>query len=200
MEVTQQLNEYIKTGKSGALDPVVQKIGAANARVKAILNRAAEILNGSPSGAQQKNPALDTPSRKEEDQTMSTTTDKDYIDAKLLAATNQMIGDIKTANAIADGRLATIEARTDGRIASIEEKMIANFARFDATLHKSTADTVKWVAGTVLALGVIGISLMTFLLNNVAPKAPAAAPTPIIIYAQPTPAAPPTPQAPAAKQ
>ncbi|MCY0910888.1 hypothetical protein [Massilia antarctica] len=120
---------------------------------------------------------------------MNATTDKDYIDAKLLAATNQMIGDIKAANAASDGRLATIDARMDGRIASIESKMDANFARFDATLQKSTADTVKWVAGVVMGLGVIGISLMTFLLNNVVPKASSTPPAPIIIYAQPAPAA-----------
>lgn len=134
---------------------------------------------------------VDTSPATDEDGTMNATTDKDYIDAKLLAATNQMIGDIKAANAASDGRLATIDARMDGRIASIESKMDANFARFEATIQKSTADTVKWVAGIVMGLGVIGISLMTFLLNNVAPKAPSTspAPAPIIIYAQPSPPA-----------
>ncbi|WP_219117108.1 hypothetical protein [Janthinobacterium sp. UMAB-56] len=204
----QAAKEIRETGQTTQLGKTPEKIAETVAKIRRMTG---EVAAGSQAIALRlaqgiESPAdtlpidvVDNEATPGDDEKMSATTDKDYIDAKLAAATAQMIGDIKTANAIADGRLATIEARTDGRIASIEEKMIANFARFDATLHKSTADTVKWVAGTVLALGVIGISLMTFLLNNVAPKGPAAAPAPIIIYAQPTPAAPTTPQAPTAK-
>lgn len=146
---------------------------------------------------------------KEEDQAMSATTDKDYIDARLKAMSDSLDQRLETAAAKSDGRLEIIETRMDARVEAIDAKLAAGqasmeqllarkFAEFDSTLHKSTADTVKWVAGTVLALGVIGISLMTFLLNNVAPKAPAAAPAPLIIYAQPTPAAAP-PVAPTTK-
>ncbi|MFZ4875666.1 hypothetical protein ACL9RI_11305 [Janthinobacterium sp. Mn2066] len=72
----------------------------------------------------------------------------------------------------------------------MELLLARKFAEFDATLHKSTADTVKWVAGIVMGLGVIGISLMTFLLNNVPPKTPPPPPAPVVIYAQPAPTLP----------
>lgn len=137
------------------------------------------------------------------------TTEKDYIDARLKAMSDSLDQRLETAAAKSDGRLEVIETRMDARVEAIDAKLAAGqasmeqllarkFAEFDSTLHKSTADTVKWVAGTVLALGVIGISLMTFLLNNVTPKASAAAPAPLIFYGQPTPAATP-PAAPATK-
>lgn len=146
---------------------------------------------------------------KDQKVTMSATTDKDYIDARLKAMSDSLDQRLETAAVKSDGRLEVIETRMDARVEAIDAKLAAGqasmeqllarkFAEFDSTLHKSTADTVKWVAGTVLALGVIGISLMTFLLNNVAPKAPAAAPAPLIFYGQPAPAAAP-PVAPATK-
>ncbi|WP_300759815.1 hypothetical protein, partial [Janthinobacterium sp.] len=75
-------------------------------------------------------------------------------------------------------------------LASMELLLARKFAEFDSTLHKSTADTVKWVAGIVMGLGIIGISLMTFLLNNVTPKIAALPPAPIVIYTQPAPTPP----------
>ena len=151
----------------------------------------------------------ETDASQEKKSAMSATTDKDYIDARLKAMSDSLDQRLETAAAKSDGRLEVIETRMDARVEAIDAKLAAGqasmeqllarkFAEFDSTLHKSTADTVKWVAGTVLALGVIGISLMTFLLNNVAPKAPAAAPAPLIFYGQPAPAAAP-PVAPATK-
>ena len=58
--------------------------------------------------------------------------------------------------------------------------MDAQFARFEASLQKSQADTLKWVVGIVLLLGTIGLAIMTFLFNNVTAKVPAVAP-PIVI-------------------
>lgn len=139
----------------------------------------------------------------EEDAAMSATTDKDYIDARLSAISAATDARIELAAAKMDARFDANEARIDGRLASIEQLVSKKFAEFDATLHKSTADTVKWVAGTVMALGVIGISIMTFLFNNLTPKASASPPAPIVIYSQPAPVvAPPSasqPAAPAAK-
>jgi hypothetical protein len=68
----------------------------------------------------------------------------------------------------------------DGRLASIEQMIGAKFAEFDSTLHKNNADTIKWVAGIVLAVGAAGPALMTFLIDNIAPRS-ASAPTPIVI-------------------
>ena len=71
-------------------------------------------------------------------------------------------------------------------------------------MHKGFVDMTKWVVGTAVGMGAAGIVVMTFVLNNAVPKAPAAPPTqlqpqPIIIYAQPTPAAPSALLAPTAK-
>lgn len=106
---------------------------------------------------------------------------------------------LATSSARVERRLELIETRMDMRVEAIDTKLTTGlssmelllarkFAEFDATLHKSTADTVKWVAGIVMGLGVIGISLMTFLLNNVPPKTPPSPPAPVVIYAQPAPA------------
>ena len=79
-----------------------------------------------------------------------------------------------------NARLETIETRMDGRLSSIEHMIGTKFAEFDATLHKTNADMIKWVAGTVIAVGAAGLALMTFLINNITPKS-SAAPAPIII-------------------
>lgn len=51
-----------------------------------------------------------------------------------------------------------------------------------SAMHELKAEMVKWIVGTAIALGVAGITVMTFLLNNAAPKAVApASPQPIII-------------------
>lgn len=101
-------------------------------------------------------------------------------------------------------RLETIEVRMDGRLATIESKIDAKFAELRTDMHKGTAELVKWVVGTAIAMAAVAITVMTFVLNNAVPKAPTAAPAPsqpqpIIIYAQPTPSAQSTLQAPPAK-
>ena len=48
---------------------------------------------------------------------------------------------------------------------------------------------VKWMVGTAVGLGVAAITVMTFVLNNAAPKSVASPPAPIIIYAPPAPPA-----------
>lgn len=96
---------------------------------------------------------------------------------------------------VLDARLETIETRMDGRIATLEVKIDGKFAGVDTKfaelrtdMHKGFNDMTKWIVATVLGVGALSIGIMTFLLNNAAPKAPAAAPAPIIIYAQPVPA------------
>jgi hypothetical protein len=58
-----------------------------------------------------------------------------------------------------------------------------------ADLHESVNSLIKWIVGTAVALGAAAITIMTFVLNNAAPK-PASAQQPIVIYAQPAPVAP----------
>lgn len=94
-------------------------------------------------------------------------------------------------------RLETIEVRMDGRLVTIESKIDARFAELRTDMHKGTAELVKWVVGTAIAMAAVAITVMTFVLNNAVPKAPTTSqaqlqPQPVIIYAQPTPiAAPP---------
>ena len=98
---------------------------------------------------------------------------------------------------VLDARLETIETRMDGRIATLEVKIDGKFAGVDtkfaelrADMHKGFNDMTKWIVATVLGVGALSIGIMTFLLNNAVPKAPAtppAQPAPIIIYAQPAP-------------
>jgi hypothetical protein len=88
------------------------------------------------------------------------------------------------------------------RLTKIEVRLEQTATRGD--LHEQTSTMVKWIVGTVSGLGLAGITIMTFVLNNAVPKsapapaAPAAPPAPIIIYAQPAPVAAP-PAAPPVK-
>lgn len=81
-------------------------------------------------------------------------------------------------------RLTKIETRLDG----IDTKMATK-----ADIHESANSMIKWVVGTGAGLGVAAITVMTFVLNNATPKAPAAQPAPIVIQIPAT-AATPQPQ------
>ena len=76
-------------------------------------------------------------------------------------------------------RLARIETRLDG----IEARMATK-----ADLADLASTMVKWIVGAVSGLGIAGITVMTFVLNNATPKAFSAPPAPVIINV-PTPAA-----------
>lgn len=97
---------------------------------------------------------------------MSATTDKDYIDARLKAMSDSLDQRLETAAAKSDGRLEVIETRLDGRIASIEHMLAAKFAALDANVYKTNADTIKWTVGLFITIGLLGLALMTFLINN----------------------------------
>ncbi|HEX8614017.1 MAG TPA: hypothetical protein VF800_22295 [Telluria sp.] len=100
---------------------------------------------------------------------MMTNPSREEVDTKL-----------KVLETKVDGRLASIELALESGISSLRANMDAQFARFEASLQKSQADTLKWVVGIVLLLGTIGLAIMTFLFNNVTAKVPAVAP-PIVI-------------------
>ena len=60
------------------------------------------------------------------------------------------------------------------------------FAEANALLHKSAADSFKWLMGVVIAIGAVWIGSVTVIVNR---PAPAAAPAPLVIYTQPAPVA-----------
>lgn len=81
-------------------------------------------------------------------------------------------------------RLATLEARFDAVLPTLATK---------ADLQGAVNDLVKWIVVTAVGLGVAGITVMTFVLNNAVPKAPtpvAQAPIIINVPAAPQPAPP----------
>lgn len=98
---------------------------------------------------------------------MGTTTDKDYIDAKL----------------------ETIETKMDGRLSSFEAVVDAKFSELRSDMHKGFADMTKWIVGTVIGVAAMSVTIMTFVLNNATPKAQTPSPAPIVIYTTPPAAA-----------
>lgn len=60
-------------------------------------------------------------------------------------------------------------------------------------MHKGTAEIIKWVIGTAVVISVGAITIMTFVLNNAAPKSPAPQSTAPIIITVPSPQAAPAP-------
>lgn len=71
------------------------------------------------------------------------------------------------------------------RLAMIEVRLDQTATKAD--IAELTSTMVKWIVGTVSGLGIAGITIMTFVLNNAVPKSAALAP--IVIYAQPAPVA-----------
>ena len=133
----------------------------------------------------------------DDDEKMSATTDKDYIDARLKAMSDSLDQRLETAAAKSDGRLEVIETRLDGSLASIEQMLAAKFSALDANVHKTNADTIKWTVGLFITIGALGLAIMTFLINNSGKfsvsQPPAAAP--ITQLSAPTPALTASPQA-----
>lgn len=84
-------------------------------------------------------------------------------------------------------RLTRIETRIESMDKTVATK---------SELHDMKAELVKWIVGTAIGLGVAGIAVMTFVLNNAAPRQPSVSPQPIIITVPPAVA---PPQAPTAK-
>lgn len=83
------------------------------------------------------------------------------------------------------------EVRTEinERFARVETRLDQTASKAD--LAETKAELIKWIVGVAIGLGVAGITVMTFVLNNATPKAPTT-PPPIIINvpATPSPVAP----------
>ena len=84
-------------------------------------------------------------------------------------------------------KLEDFATDTRERLTRIETRLDQTATKAD--LHEMSASMVKWMVGTAAGLGVAAITVMTFVLNNAAPKSVASPPAPIIIYAQPAPPA-----------
>lgn len=80
------------------------------------------------------------------------------------------------------------EARTelrgiDVRLTKIESRLDQTATKADVT--EAINGQIKWIVGTAIGLGVAGITVMTFVLNNAVPKAVSNPPVPIIINVPP---------------
>lgn len=82
-----------------------------------------------------------------------------------------------------EARLSAVEqsiARIDASLPNLATK--AELAELRADVHRGFADQTKWIIGTGVAGIAVFITVMTFVLNNATPKAPApVAQAPIII-------------------
>lgn len=63
----------------------------------------------------------------------------------------------------------------------------ADLAALEAKMQKGFADVIKWMVGLAIVLSATSVTVITFVLNNTAHKAPPPVPQPIVIYAQPAP-------------
>jgi hypothetical protein len=104
---------------------------------------------------------------------MNSFTDKDYIDAKLDATVARFTGELRAHEISMNARIDGLSADFRG----LRDEFEAKFAKLEGRL-------IKWVVATVLGGVVLNTSIMTALLLNRSPQAPAA---PIVIYAQPAP-------------
>lgn len=84
--------------------------------------------------------------------------------------------------AVTGERLARIEARLEDMATK------ADLVELRAEVHRSANETIRWIVGMSIGLGVAGITIITFVLNNATPKVPLAPGAPITIYTQPAPA------------
>lgn len=90
-------------------------------------------------------------------------------------------------------KLEEFAQETRDRLTRIETKLDQSATKGD--LSEAMNGMVKWVVGTAVGLGVAGITIMTFVLNNAAPKGLSASPQAPIIINVPTAPAPVAPTA-----
>lgn len=96
--------------------------------------------------------------------------------------------------AVTGERLARIESRLEDMAtkADLAEKV----GELKSEIHRTSNETIRWIVGMVVGLGVAAITIITFVLNYAMPRAPVVPVTPaapITIYTQPVPAAPAAP-------
>lgn len=85
---------------------------------------------------------------------------------------------------IANDRLARIESRLDQMATKTDlaEKM----GELKSEIHRGANETIRWMIGTAVGLGVAAITVITFVLNNATPKTAPVIPSPVtVITGQP---------------
>jgi hypothetical protein len=84
-------------------------------------------------------------------------------------------------------QVTALETRLDTILPTLATK--SDVADLRAEMHEGCSGMVKWIVGPAIGLGVAGITVVTFVLNNATPKQPPSQPAPIIINipAQPQP-------------
>ncbi|NGZ85659.1 DUF1640 domain-containing protein [Duganella aceris] len=124
---------------------------------------------------------------------MNANSDKDYIDAKvetMYTLLDERLGSFQATmdgrfaemRAYTDGRFAEMRAYMDGRFAEMRAYMDGRFAAMDAKIDRvvaelraemaqNTAQIIKWMIGIWIASSVLFITVMTFMVNNVAAEA-----------------------------
>src|SRR5207237_5629564 len=83
-------------------------------------------------------------------------------------------------------RLVKLETKIETILPTLATKSDISDAKYDI---------VKWLSAIILAVAAIGISVLLFALNRIAPPQAATQQAPIIIYPQPTPPASQSPPA-----
>lgn len=70
--------------------------------------------------------------------------------------------------------------RVETQLESINERMAtkADLNELKSDFHKNQQSLILWIVGTAVSIGAAFITIMTFVLNNAAPKAPAAPASP----------------------
>ena len=93
-----------------------------------------------------------------------------------------------------DAKFAAAEARVDARLANLEAAMRIGFAelrveieRLQITMHKNTANLIKWLVITALGFATLTIGILTFVINSSRQAEPRAATTVQRMSNQPTP-------------
>lgn len=99
---------------------------------------------------------------------------KDYIDAKCVATESR----VEARFAEFDARVTALEIKMENRFAAMEALVRQLVADLRAEMHRNTADIIKWMVGLFVATIAIFVTVVTFVLNNAIPKAPAPAPVP----------------------
>ncbi len=79
-------------------------------------------------------------------------------------------------------RVTVLETRLDTILPTLATK--TDIGDTKTAISEAKADIVKWVVGTALAGIALALTVMTFVLNNASPKAPA--PPPVVIYSTPS--------------
>jgi hypothetical protein len=94
--------------------------------------------------------------------------------------------DIETRQNEMEKRMDQVFADTRERLAKIETRLDQTATKADVA--ELSATLVKWIVGMATGMGIAGITVMTFVLNNAVPKSapvPPPAPTPIVIQLPP---------------